>query len=60
MSRFIQIAMGSAAELSYHILLARDLGFLKCTDHVKLDSEVNAILRMLSGLSAKVRKTEAA
>jgi four helix bundle protein len=28
-ARFIQIAMGSGAELSYHLLLARDLGFLK-------------------------------
>ena len=26
MARFIQISMGSGAELSYHLLLARDLG----------------------------------
>jgi len=29
MGRFIQIAMGSGAELSYHFLLARDLGLSK-------------------------------
>jgi len=29
MARFIQIAMGSGAELSYHLLLARDLGLMK-------------------------------
>jgi four helix bundle protein len=29
MARFIQISMGSGAELSYHLLLARDLGFLE-------------------------------
>ncbi|MGD0823872.1 MAG: four helix bundle protein [Terriglobales bacterium] len=29
MGRFIQIAMGSGAELSYHLLLAKDLGFLE-------------------------------
>jgi four helix bundle protein len=29
MGRFIQIAMGSVAELSYHLLLAKDLGFLE-------------------------------
>ena len=28
MARFVQIAMGSGSELSYHLLLARDLGFL--------------------------------
>jgi len=27
-SRFIQIAMGSASELEYHLLLSRDLEFL--------------------------------
>ena len=29
MARYIQISMGSGAELSYHLLLSRDLGFLK-------------------------------
>ena len=29
MARFVQIAMGSGAELSYHLLLAKDLGFVK-------------------------------
>ena len=28
LARFLQIAMGSASELEYHLLLARDLGFL--------------------------------
>src|SRR5260370_42077818 len=28
MPRFVQIAMGAGAELSYHLLLARDLGFV--------------------------------
>jgi four helix bundle protein len=27
--RFLQIAMGSANELEYHLLLSRDLGYLK-------------------------------
>jgi four helix bundle protein len=29
MARFVQIAMGSGAELSYHFLLTKDLGFVK-------------------------------
>jgi four helix bundle protein len=28
MARYVQIAMGSGAELSYHFLLARDLGLM--------------------------------
>jgi four helix bundle protein len=31
-ARFVQIAMGSGAELSYHLLLSRDLGLLKTAD----------------------------
>jgi four helix bundle protein len=57
MARFIQIAMGSEAELSYHLLLAKDLGFLRTTDHSKLSSELSEIMRMLSSLSQKLRRT---
>ncbi|MGA2458935.1 MAG: four helix bundle protein [Terriglobales bacterium] len=31
MGRLIQIAMGSGAELSYHLVLARDLGFVEAS-----------------------------
>jgi four helix bundle protein len=34
--RFLQIAAGSASELDYHLLLARDLGFLPDASHQKL------------------------
>jgi len=47
MARFIQIAMGSGAELSCHLLLARDLGFLSATDYNELDSSLSAIMRMM-------------
>ena len=60
MARFIQIAMGSGAELSYHLLLARDLGFLRPADYVELDSELDRVMRMLSSLSKKVRSSECA
>ncbi|MGA9994068.1 MAG: four helix bundle protein, partial [Pyrinomonadaceae bacterium] len=30
--RFLQISMGSASELEYHLLLAHDLKFLKTSD----------------------------
>ncbi|MFZ0537759.1 MAG: four helix bundle protein [Candidatus Sulfotelmatobacter sp.] len=56
MARFIQIAMGSGAELSYHLLLARDLGFLKNEEYADFNSAIDRVMRMLSALSGKVRK----
>ena len=60
MARFVQIAMGSGAELSYHLLLARDLGFLKNEEYADLSSAIDRVMRMLSALSGKVRKIPAA
>jgi len=39
MARFIQISMGLGAELSYHLLLARDLGLLTTTEYSSLNSD---------------------
>ena len=55
MARFVQIAMGSGAELSYHLLLARDLGFVSKTSFEQLRADLSEIMRMLSSLSQKVR-----
>src|ERR1700733_7203296 len=55
MARFVQIAMGSGAELSYPLLLSRDLGLLSATDYTTLDAELSEVMRMLSSLSQKLR-----
>jgi four helix bundle protein len=55
MGRFIQIAMGSGAELSYHFLLARDLGLLEANAYGSLDSDLSVIMRMMSSLSQTIR-----
>jgi len=60
MARYVQIAMGSGAELSYHLLLARDLGFMKNEEHAELNANLERTMRMLSALSAKVRNLPAA
>jgi four helix bundle protein len=60
MARYIQIAMGSGAELSYHLLLAKDLGFVKNEVHAEIDEHIERVMRMLSALSAKVRNHSAA
>ncbi len=55
MGRFIQIAMGSGAELSYHLLLARDLGFFEQLIFEGMDSDLSEIMRMMSSLSQSVK-----
>jgi four helix bundle protein len=60
MARFIQISMGSGAELSYHLLLAKDLGFLKNEEYSRLNLALREVMRMLSSLSQKCRNAPAA
>ena len=50
MRRFRQIARGSANELEYHLLLAKDLHFLAVNDFANLEEKVLEIQRMLASL----------
>jgi four helix bundle protein len=54
MGRFVQIAMGSASELEYHLLLARDLKLLESSKHGALASELTEIRKMLSALASAI------
>ena len=55
LGRFLQIAMGSASELEYHLLLARDLEVMKPLDYLRLSSEVTEVNKMLASLIHKLR-----
>ena len=55
LGRFVQIAMGSAAELSYHLLVARDLRFLRPETYDRLYSSLDEIMRMFSSFYDRVR-----
>jgi four helix bundle protein len=52
--RFLQIAMGSAAETEYHLLLARDLLYLDEALYQGLNDQTCEVKRMLASL---IRKT---
>lgn len=54
-TRFLQIARGSASELEYHLLLARDLHLLGEDAFRRLDTKVVEVERMLTGLIKKVQ-----
>jgi four helix bundle protein len=55
LGRFLQIAMGSASELEYQLLLARDLEMIKSLDFQRLSGEVIEIKKMLAALIHKLR-----
>ncbi|MGC2198392.1 MAG: four helix bundle protein [Terriglobales bacterium] len=55
LGRFLQIAMGSAREVEYHCLLARDLEFLQPAEYERLTGEVVETKRMLAALISKLR-----
>jgi four helix bundle protein len=54
-ARFLQIAMGSASETEYHLLLAKDLGLLSAADYDPLAGSVEEVKRMLTALIRKLR-----
>jgi four helix bundle protein len=55
MTRFLQIARGSASETEYHLLLAKDLGFLQEADFQVAEQAVVVVQRMLTALVQRVQ-----
>src|SRR5581483_4083666 len=54
-ARFLQIAMGSASETEYQLILANDLECLTKDQHEKLHGEVEEVKRMLASLLKTLR-----
>jgi len=55
LARFLQIAMGSASELEYHLLLAQDLHFLDNEKYNQLAPRVTEIKKMLASFIRKLK-----
>jgi four helix bundle protein len=55
LGRFLQIALGSASELEYHLLLAHELSFLKPHDYEHMIGEVTEIKRVLTSFIKSLR-----
>jgi four helix bundle protein len=53
-ARFCSIAMGSASELEYHLLLAKDLKLIPPKDYDALTARATELKRMLAGLLQKL------
>ena len=49
-ARFLQIAMGSASETEYELLLSYDLGFMGKDEYSKLEVATKEVKRMIAAL----------
>jgi four helix bundle protein len=54
-ARFLQMALGSASELEYFTLLARDLGFFLQPIHDEITAAVQEVKRMLAALVTRLK-----
>lgn len=57
MRQFFQVSSGSASELEYHILLARDLDFLDLATFRELEQQVIEVKRMLTGFAKRLTES---
>jgi four helix bundle protein len=55
LARFFKIAMGSASELEYHLLLAHDLELLNVQSFQNLSDSATEVKRMLASFLKKLR-----
>jgi four helix bundle protein len=54
-ARYCSIAMGSASELEYHLLLAKDLNLINPNDYKELSPRATELKRMLTALMQKLK-----
>ena len=52
----MKIAMGSASELDYHLLLSHDLGFMKSNDFTRTASALTEVRKMLTSFLSSVEE----
>jgi four helix bundle protein len=55
-ARYLQIAMGSASELEYLLLLSHDLAYLDPTSYPSLSEQAVEIKKMLTAFLSTLRK----
>lgn len=58
-SRFLSIALNSASELEYHLILARDTKIIPESEFVSLVSETIAVRKMLYALLKRLANPDA-
>jgi len=56
--QYVGISKGSVGELKYHLLLARDLGYLAGEKYVVFKNELEELSKMLGGLVKTLSDTD--
>jgi four helix bundle protein len=56
LARFVRIAMGSASELDYHLLLSKDLGFMNNNDFDLASAGLTEVRKMLTSFLSSVEE----
>jgi len=56
LARFVRIALGSASELDYHLLLSHDLGFINGGDFTRTANQLSEVRKMLTSFLSSVEK----
>jgi four helix bundle protein len=56
LKRFLEIALGSASEVEYQLLLARDLHYLDSATYTELSNQVIEVKKMLSAYTRSVNR----
>ena len=56
LARFVRIAMGSASELDYHLLLCRDLEFMKEDDFKRTARNLVEVRKMLTSFLSSIEE----
>jgi four helix bundle protein len=51
-ARFLQMALGSASEVEYQLLLCHDLQYFNHADYLQLEQQITEVKRMLVALRA--------
>jgi four helix bundle protein len=54
LARFVRIAMGSASELDYHLLLCRELELITIAEYERQSKELIRVRKMLYGLLTSI------
>ncbi|MGE5113993.1 MAG: four helix bundle protein [Acidobacteriaceae bacterium] len=58
--KFLQIAMGSASEVEYQLLLSYELGYVAETEYRDLSKDIVEVKKMLAGLIKRVEEARVA
>ena len=56
LARFVRIAMGSASELDYHLLLCRDVGFMAVDEFTRTSAALTEVRKMLTSFLNSVEE----